>query len=667
MYIVNVTDLNNCPGADTAYLGQPAPLTLDTLSTDSAVCFGQSNGYANLLATGGRPPYTYAWSGSTSVDSFAGDLAAGSQTVTVTDQGNCHASFAFAIYQPTQILITAVNVTAAHCATSHDGVAVALISGGSPAYTYTWDATSTGGIDSITGLVPGSHTLTVTDSKGCTQTGPFTIDTQYVLHIAMGSDSVTCSGGANGVAFTTALNGYPAYTYSWNSANSSGDSATGLRISSQNETVTDIYGCSASGSVAVAQPDAVTDVASFSNPTCTGFLNGKVWVSAGGTEGPYTFTFNGATRPITDTVFGLGAGTYHFTVYDAKGCPKQDSVVLSDPLKLAVPPPVIVNITCYNSNNGSIQLSPTGGTPPYTYTWSPGGYTAAQQDSLSPATYVITVTDANGCSVTRSIQMPAPSRITLLSAKSDSVSCPDSSDGHIVVDPTGGTPGDFIPYTYSINGSIYYTNHNFYNLAAGAYNISVMDSQGCTFDTVLNVYQPAPVTASVNPQDSMVALGSGIQLFTTINNATTQSINSYTWTPSVGLSCLDCPNPVASPYQATQYYLTVNYGKNCTTTASDKVLVGPGASIYIPNAFTPNGDGVNDYFEAFGTTLQSVSMKIFDRWGEKVFDSGDDQWASWDGRYRGVMQPPAVYVYLIQLVFLDGSQQTRQGSLTLIR
>jgi gliding motility-associated-like protein len=135
----------------------------------------------------------------------------------------------------------------------------------------------------------------------------------------------------------------------------------------------------------------------------------------------------------------------------------------------------------------------------------------------------------------------------------------------------------------------------------------------------------------------------------------------------VGLSCLDCPDPVASPYQNTEYYLTVNYGKNCTVTTSTIVQIGPGASVYIPNAFTPNGDGVNDVFSVFGTTLQSVSMQIFDRWGEKVFDSGDSQWASWDGAYRGVMEAPGVYIYYVQLVYLDGKQEARQGSLTLIR
>jgi gliding motility-associated-like protein len=668
MYIVNVTDANNCPAADTAYLGQPTPVTAAIISTDSVSCFGLSNGFANVLAGGGRPPYSYRWSGSSSIDSSANDLSAGPQTVTVTDASGCTASVSFTIYQPSQIVISSVDTTSSHCTLSHDGIAIAQVSGGSPGYIYTWDGTA--GRDTITGLAPGNHNVIVTDAKGCTQTAPFVINTQYTLAITMGADSVTCFGGSNGLAFTTVLNGSPGYTYSWSPSSSTTDSAINLLASTQTVIVTDRYGCTATGSITIGQPNPITDQAYFTDPLCTGQLNGKVWITAGGTVGPYTFTFGTSlvVHPITDTIFGLGAQTYGFTITDGKGCTKTDSVTLTDPAQLVVPAPVMTAISCANDSNGTIRVSPTGGTLPYSYAWSPGGYTGAFEDSLGPATYDITVTDAHGCSVTASTILTAPPPISLLYLEADSVSCPDSSDGHIVVDPTGGTPYDVNnPYRYSIDGVNYFTNHNFYNLPAGAYTIYVMDSPGCLFTTVVNVYQPYPVTASINPQDSVIALGSSIQLSTAINNLSTQAINSYSWTPVNGLNCLDCPDPVASPFQTTNYYLTVNYGKNCTTTASNKIEVGPGPDVYIPNAFTPNGDEVNDVFTVFGTTLQSVGMKIFNRWGEKVFDSGDSQWASWNGTYKGVSQPTGVYVYTVELVYLDGRKKFKDGSVTLIR
>jgi gliding motility-associated-like protein len=668
-YSVQVYDANQCPATGSATISEPAQVIATILGTDSVTCFGLSDGHANVQVSGGRRPYHYVWSGSTSVDSFAHDLPAGSgQTVVVTDASGCTASASFNIYQPTQIVISSVDTISAHCATSHDGSATAQVSGGSPGYTYTWDGAT--GANPINGLVPGNHNLIVTDSKGCTQAAPFVIDTQYVLHLSMAADSVTCNGGNDGKAFTTVINGYPTYNYSWSPASSNLPSVTGLAASTQTVVVTDVYGCTATGTIAVDQPNPISDQAFHTDPLCASQQNGKVWLAASGTMGPYTFTFNGAAtiHPITDTIFNLGAQTYGFTITDGKGCTKTDSVTLNDPSQLLLPVPTATSITCANDANGTIQVSPSGGTLPYTYSWSPGGYHAAFEDSLGPATYNITVTDANGCYLTTTITLTAPPPISLIYLQADSVSCPDSTDGHIVIDPTGGTPFDVVnPYRYSIDGIHYFIDHNFYDLAAGAYTVYVMDSPGCIFTTVVNVYQPFPVTASINPQDSILALGSSVQLSVSINNNSTQSINSYTWSPINGLNCLDCPAPIASPFQTTTYYLTLNYGKNCTTTASDKVQVGPGPDVYIPNAFTPNGDGVNDEFSVFGTTLQSVGMTVFNRWGEKVFDSGESQWASWDGTFRGVAQPSGVYVFYVQLVYLDGKKKTREGSVTLIR
>jgi gliding motility-associated-like protein len=666
-YIVNVTDHNGCVAADTAYLGEPAPVIATIISTDSATCFGFNDGYANVAATGGRPPYTYQWSGSATTDSFASDLLAGSQTVTVTDHSGCTASAAFSIGQPTLVVIAPVDTTASHCPTSHDGSAVATVSGGTPPYTYKWGSGSPGTDSSATGLAPGTYTLSVTDSKGCGQSVPYTIGINYVLAVTLASDSVTCNGYSNGAAFITSLNGTPTYTYSWSPSGSTTDSATGLAAGTQTLTVTDLYGCTATAGVAVGQPGPISDQPYFADPLCTGQSNGKVWVTAGGTTGPYTYTFNSAVYAITDTVFNLSAGTYYFTVTDGHGCNKGDSVTLTNPTPLTVPAPAVVGISCANEANGVISVNPAGGTPPYSYSWSPGGYTTNTADSLGPATYTITVTDANGCNQSVSVKLIAPPLITFTSIESDSTSCPDSADGHIVVGATGGTPGDIVLYQYSINGGPYQTNPNFYDLPAGTYLISVMDSPGCTLDSNITVYQPLPVAVTINPGDSLIALGGTITLYPAISDPGGESINSYGWSPAAGLNCIDCPTPAASPYQTTQYALLLNYGKNCTTTAISTVQVGPGPQPYIPNAFTPNGDNINDVFEVFGTTLQAVGMKIFDRWGEKVFDSGDSQWATWDGTYRGVMQQPGVYVYYIEFLYLNGTRESKEGSVTLIR
>ena len=673
IYIANVTDANGCPAADTAYLGEPTPITASIISTDSVTCFGGTNGYANVQASGGRLPYTYTWTGSNSVDSFANNLTAGTQSVTVKDAAGCTFTVpSFTIYQPSQLVISGVDTIAAHCSISNDGHATAVVSGGSPAYTYVWDGTSTGNVDSVTGLVTGNHTLSVTDSKGCSTSASFFINIQYTLAVTLASDSVTCNGGNNGVAFVSQINGSPIYTYQWNPSSSTTDSATGLSASTQSLTVTDMYGCTATGSVVVGQPNNPEYEYDYQAPLCTGEHNGKFWFDfvnlvLPGQAGPLTYTFNGVAYAVTDTVYNIPAGTDSVILtYNDHGCTTGFTLTLTDPKQLSVSPPAVTGISCANDANGVITVAASGGTRPYSYAWSPGGYTDSTESNLGPANYIITVTDANGCTASTSDSLTAPPLIAD-SLIIDSTSCPGSADGHIIVNAWGGTPGNPITYTYSIDGTNYQQENNFFSLAAGTYTIYVKDSPGCILQSTATVYQPSAITLWINPQDSLIALGASIQLYSVIGNLTTQSINSYAWTPAVGLSCLDCPNPVASPFQTTAYYLTVNYGKGCNVTDSNLIEIGKGASVYIPNAFTPNGDGIDDIFEVFGTTLQSVGMKVFDRWGEKVFDSQGSQWATWDGTYRGVMQPPGVYIYYVTLVFLDGTSQVREGSITLIR
>jgi gliding motility-associated-like protein len=181
------------------------------------------------------------------------------------------------------------------------------------------------------------------------------------------------------------------------------------------------------------------------------------------------------------------------------------------------------------------------------------------------------------------------------------------------------------------------------------------------------VPEPLPAVLQILPGDSSVAAGTSLQLGTDFGPYATSAITSYAWTPVTGLSCIDCPSPIASPYDnLTTYTLVVTYNQGCTVTASIQINTNGTTPIYVPNAFTPNGDGVNDEWLVFGTGVKDIKATIYNRWGEKVFES-DNQSQGWDGTYRGQMQPPGVYVYEVDVVYLSGEKTTKKGSLTLIR
>lgn len=667
-YMVTVTDFAGCVAMDTAYLGQPTQVIATILSTDSVKCFGQSNGIARVSATGGRVPYSYQWSLSTSVADSATDLAAGPHTVTVTDASGCTATASFTIYQPLEILVN-VTTSPAHCATSNDGAATAAVSNGTAPYTYTWDGTP--GNSSITGLAAGPHNVVVADVNGCSTQQAFTIDTIYVLHISLMADSVNCNGGNDGVATVTVANGTPGYGFDWSPSLDVNNPATNLSAGMQTVTVTDAYGCVAIDSVEVFEPSEIVVLPTFTNPLCKGDANGTIWLNASGGHGPpYTYTYNGATYQMTDTVKGLPQSPpntpYLLVLTDTRGCVQNIAVTLIDPPLLVVSSQV-TPITCSNANDGIIQVTATGGTPSYTYTWSTGGASDDRRTNLPPGIYDITVTDANGCMQSTADTLVAPPRISVATLTADSTSCPGSSDGKITITVTGGTPGTPVEYEYSTDNTNWQSDSVFSNLPAGDYHLYARDGQYCTLDTTISVEEPLAITVAITPLDTSVTVGGSMQLTTLIGNLTTQSINSFSWSPSTGLSCIDCPNPVATPYQNITYQLLVNYGKNCFANASATLNITHGPDTYIPSGFSPNGDGNNDEFTVYGTKLKSVSMRVFNRWGEKVFDSMDSQWASWDGTYMGVAQPPSVYIYVVALTYLDGVKKTRDGTITLIR
>jgi len=210
------------------------------------------------------------------------------------------------------------------------------------------------------------------------------------------------------------------------------------------------------------------------------------------------------------------------------------------------------------------------------------------------------------------------------------------------------------------------TTQDITSLYIGNYSVTITDANNCSVDTSFTVLNDSAFVVVASPHQTVIDLGESVDIVATISGGTLANI---IWTPSEFLSCGDCLNPNASPVNSIYYIATATSDSGCV--ASDKVVINvvPDYSIFIPNVFTPNGDGNNDFFEVFGNkkAWKQFEVQVFNRWGEKVYESGDMNF-KWDGVYKGQPSPQAVYVYQIHLVYLDNyTDKLYKGSVTLVR
>lgn len=325
---------------------------------------------------------------------------------------------------------------------------------------------------------------------------------------------------------------------------------------------------------------------------------------------------------------------------------------------------ILNQASCGEICDGSASVSPLSGTPPFTYLWSNGAIDSIATD-LCVDTYSITVTDANNCTATTSLQLGDVGNINA-DIITENALCFGDNNGIIAVENiVGGMP----PYAYSLDGEIYSVSNAFFGLAAGAYSVYIQDAMGCVsiFGTVIT--QPNELLVDLGADVTLQAIDS-IQLF-----AQTNTLDSiiYMWSPSNGLSCTDCPNPIVITLDTMTYSVIITTADGCQAYDDITINVDKGINVFIPNAFTPNNDGVNDTFiiHGGGGVTGVLVLDIYDRWGELVFENANfsvnDHSEGWDGTFKGKQMNPAVFVYYTEVEFLDGTTAVYKGEFTLLR
>ena len=521
-YVGTATDANGCTTVQTVTIAEPTLLTSTSTSTD-VTCNGDNDGSASMTASGGTAPYTYSWDNGATTSSISG-LAPGTYVGTATDANGCTTVQTVTITEPAVLAISSSSSTDVSCNGGNDGTASVTVTGGTAPYTYSWSNGAT--TASLTGLSAGTYTGTITDANGCTTSGSVTINEPTLLTSTSTSTDVTCNGDNDGTASMTASGGTAPYTYSWdNGATTS--SISGLAPGTYVGTATDANGCATVQTVTITEPTLLTSTSTSTDITCHGDNDGSASMTASGGTSPYTYSWdNGAT---TASISGLAPGTYVGTATDANGCTTVQTVTITEPAVLAISSSSSTDVSCNGGNDGTASVTVTGGTAPYTYSWS-NGATTASLTGLSEGTYTGTITDANGCTTSGSVTINEPTLLTSTSTSTD-VTCNGDNDGSASMTVSGGTA----PYTYSWDNGA--TTASISGLAPGTYVGTATDANGCTTVQTVTITEPTLLTSTSTSTDitcngdndgsaSMTASGgTAPYTYSWDNGATTSSIS----------------------------------------------------------------------------------------------------------------------------------------------
>jgi len=657
VYTVTVTDVNGCTGTTTASVSQPLADITPVTGSSPATC-GSANGSVYVNVTGGTGTYSYLWSSGSTAQTTANTLAAGSYNVTITDQNSCTKTSAATINNSGAGTATASATGNNNCFGQSNGSATVSMTGGTPGYTYSWLPVGGTG-QTATNLPAGIYTVTVVDLNGCLTSSTATITAPTQVSPGGGTIISSTCGKNNGTVVLSPSGGTPGYSYLWsNSATTA--TVSGLAAANYTVTVTDNNGCTSSTVLAVnniSGPSAT--ISSQTDVLCKGNNTGAATVTGSGGTPVYTYSWSTSTTGSAAT--GLTAGNYIVTVTDQNGCTATQTISIAEPSSSVSVTATSTNALC-GSGNGSATATGAGGTGTLTYSWSNTATTAAIS-GLTTGNYDVTVTDQNGCTSTTSASVATSGGLALTANVMNST-CSYTSDGIIKINVTGGSPA----YTYSWNtGSVL---DSIANLADGTYTVTVNDAAGCQSATTVSVTSANPnpkADFNYSPVDPIYT-GDALN-FTDASTGASSLFWNFGDSISGSNNTSVLTNPSHIYNDAKQYcvLLKATSAAGCVDTTIKCLNVIDKDSIFIPNVFSPNGDGHNDLFIVYTSGMKDFRFEIYDRWGLKIYE-GDLPKIEWDGRTEAGMQATdGTYYYIYFGESLKGKQYKGSGFLQLIR
>jgi gliding motility-associated-like protein len=590
---------------------------------------------------------------------FIGDTTTGYIIVT-TDTNNCRGRGFLTVYvldPPVPIYDTVYNICAG------DSVQL-VVSGGA---NYNWSPSTGLSNASIANplafpIVTTNYSVTVAVGN-CEEIIQVTVNVSDLSNVSAGNDTTVCRGTA------VTLNASGGNTYSWSPANTLSNPNIANPTATITATTTYIVnisvgiGCSGIDSVTITATDPIpisasADVLKCAEDTVTLTVTGAsnyTWqpntnISDNTIDNPQVF-------PTTNTIYAVSA-------IDINGCPTADSVLVSiviiQPVDAGLDQSICIDESAIIGGNPTADNSAivfwtgiSGDISNLNSTTIQNPLFNAEGLAAGTYTYQVSATqqgcDAGNDEVTIIVNPNPEANIVGL----NSLYCLEGAGSTLTGIPPGGTFSGL-----GINGN------NFNPQQAGLNNFieityTVTDANGCFDDTIQNT-QVVNYTVDAG-EDQTITIYDSIQLSPSTNAV------FYQWSPEESLSCANCINPFASPTVTTTYNLIATDENGCAAQDNVTIEVFVDTLLWIPNAFSPNGDGENDVFRIFGKSIKTIEFKIFNRWGELMFYTTDPN-QGWDGTYKGKPMVPGVYVYMVEATYInDFKSKTEKGSFVLVR
>lgn len=407
------------------------------------------------------------------------------------------------------------------------------------------------------------------------------------------------------------------------------------------------------------------------DPTCGTLEDGMIMITLDYGSAPYLYSIaldgdeleSGSIMNFgeSDIIENLDEGSYQINVIDAAGVATNYQITLTRTTELSLENESVQNVLCFGGTDGAISFEVTGGVAPYQYDWE-DGFSGNSRNQLASGQYLVFVQDDQGCENVFDFDISSPDEITF-DIDITPPSC--SGDEDAIIDFTN-VQGGTAPYRFRVDVD-YFSEPTFGGLGASSYAVAVMDENRCIADGLAEIEDPAIFEIDLGENITIDLPGE-----LAIPVASNLPFESIEWIPPDGLSCDDCDSPLADVTRTITYTANAISSNGCISSDHITIILDIDRTVDVPQAFTPNDDGVNDLLIVHGkSAIASIDLfEIFDRTGSKVFERRDfavNDPMGWDGTYRGKSLPNQVLVYFVTVTYVDGKTLRFKGEINLIR